>query len=475
MAGRLSVEGTDVRLCNLETRFPFEFGIVTMRGLPHCFVSVDVEVGGTETTGLAADHFPPKWLTKNPDRSLESEAKDMLEVVEQACAHAADIEGATVFDCWRQVYEAQREWAADTDHPPLLWGFGVTFVERAIIDAFCRATDTTFATAVRDGEFGIEPGYVYSELDGHRVREHLPSTAKRSLRVRHTVGHGDPLRDRPDDGPDDDLPLTLVENVETYGFDRFKIKLGGDVETDVRRFRDVLDVLSSTCADFAFTLDANEQYDSVADLRETIDRVRGHHDLEDKLLFVEQPFPRGRALSESITEPLANWTDRPPVIIDESDGELETFGRALDAGYDGTSYKNCKGVVKGLVNACLAATRRDRGETAIVSGEDLTTIGPVSLQQDLAAMATIGIDHVERNGHHYFRGLEMFDWSVQSAVLSAHGDLYRRLPDGTATVDIENGRVDLDSVSDAPFGYACDVDPRQFDSPREWEFSPLAE
>lgn len=476
MADQLGVASTDIRLLNLETRFPFEFGIVTMTELPHCFVALDLEIDGDSTTGLAADHFPPKWLTKDPDLSLEAEAKSILEVVQQACRHVESVTGETVFECWRQVYEAQEEWADATSHPPLLWNFGVALVERAMIDAYCRAMQMTFPEAVGDNTLGIRPGYVYDELAGTRPAENLPAEPNRTITVRHTVGHGDPLCSADESAVDDDLPLTLVENVETYGLDRFKIKITGNPDQDVDRLRDVLTVLEDVCDEYAFTLDANEQYQTVETLQDVLARIRGDDQLpplDERLLFVEQPFPRDIALSDRVADELADWQDRPPIIIDESDGRVDSFGRALEQGYDGTSYKNCKGVFKGIINACLAEHRRANGETAILSGEDLTTIGPVSLQQDLAAMATVGIDHVERNGHHYFRGLSMFEDDVQSAVLSAHGDLFTVLPDGTATLDIQDGELALDSVLDAPFGYACAVDPNRYDDPDTWSFVPL--
>lgn len=476
MTASLAITATDIRLVNLETRFPFEFGVVEMTELPHCFVTVDADVDGTSVTGLSADHFPPKWLTKDPDLSLEAEANAILEVVQQACTAARSITGETVFDCWRQLYEAQRAWADATDYPPLLWNFGVAFVERAMIDAFCRATERTFPEAVAENALGIRPGYVYPELDGETPADYLPSEPNRTVAVRHTVGHGDPLRDADTSGPDDDLPLTLEENVETYGLDRFKIKILGDVDRDYERLRDVLTLLDAACDEYLFTLDANEQYRSVADLASLLERLRNDEALAafgDRLAFIEQPFPRDTALSARVGDELREWTDRPPIIIDESDGPLNSFGRALDRGYEGTSYKNCKGVIKGIINACLAARRREHGESAFLSGEDLTTIGPVSLQQDLAAMATVGVDHVERNGHHYFRGLDMFDETVRATVLEAHADLYRSLPDGTPTVAIDDGRLALGSVLRAPFGYAGDIDPTRYAGPDEWSFPAL--
>nr|CAA9221655.1 hypothetical protein AVDCRST_MAG63-500 [uncultured Armatimonadetes bacterium] len=78
----------------------------------------------------------------------------------------------------------------------------------------------------------------------------------------------------------------------------------------------------------------------------------------------------------------------------------------------------------------------------VMSGEDLTNIGPVALQQDLAVMATLGIESVERNGHHYFAGLSQFPESVQRQVLEHHSDLYRRSLQGWPTVAIEQGRGD---------------------------------
>lgn len=476
MPGTISVTSTDIRLLNLETRLPFEFGIVRMTELPHCFVSIEADIDGTHTIGRAADHLPPKWLTKDPDLGLAEEADAMIEVVQRACILAGSIEGTTVFDCWQQLYEAQRDWAATTDYPPLLWNFGVAFIERALIDAFCRATGDTFQQAVRDNSLEIRPGYVYQELEGTDPATHLPERPAESITVRHTVGHGDPLRDADRADPNDDLPFTLTEHISTYDIDHFKLKIKGDVEADRQRIRDVVSLLEAECPEYAFTLDANEQYRDVEDLSALIDGLesdQGGTELRDRLLFVEQPFPRDIALSETTGEALAAWSERPPIIIDESDARLDSFGRALERGYAGTSYKNCKGVFKGLINACLADHRRAAGESLIISGEDLTTIGPVSLQQDLAAMATLGLDHVERNGHHYFRGLSMFDETIQSAVIGGHPDLYRTLPDGTPTLAIENGRLALESVNEASFGYDCDIDPSRFASPSEWSFVPL--
>ena len=96
-----------------------------------------------------------------------------------------------------------------------------------------------------------------------------------------------------------------------------------------------------------------------------------------------------------------------PVIIDESDGELDTFARARGARLRGVSSKTCKGLYKSILNAArCAAWNAQEGEARyFMSGEDLTTQAGLSVQQDLALVNLLGIRHVERNGHHYVNGM----------------------------------------------------------------------
>ena len=77
------------------------------------------------------------------------------------------------------------------------------------------------------------------------------------------------------------------------------------------------------------------------------------HGYSSHLLFVDQPLHRDIALNAAVGEALSAWSARPPIIIDESDGALDSLPTALARGYSGTSHKNCKGVFKGIANACL--------------------------------------------------------------------------------------------------------------------------
>jgi len=153
------------------------------------------------------------------------------------------------------------------------------------------------------------------------------------------------------------------------------------------------------------------------------------------------------------------WKDAPPVIIDESDSEVESLPQALDLGYAGTSHKNCKGVFKGIANACLLAKRRreNPSRNLLLSGEDLCNIAPWALLQDLAVQATLGIESVERNGHHYFAGLSVFPEAIREPVLAAHTDCFVRSERGWPRLDVRDGRLKLGSVNRAPFGLTPEI------------------
>jgi hypothetical protein len=204
--------------------------------------------------------------------------------------------------------------------------------------------------------------------------------------------------------------------------------------------------------------------------------IRSDNELDgflEGLIFVEQPLHRDVALSDEAKSVLAAWGDCPPMIIDESDGSLESSRRALDCGYIGTSHKNCKGVFKGIANACLMADREKRtGERHILSSEDLANVGPVALTQDLAVLATLGVSHSERNGHHYFAGLSMFPADVQEQMTTHHGSLYRDTGSFPALA-VSNGTLDITSVVNAPFGYGFEFDTTRFTPLDNWTSNSL--
>jgi hypothetical protein len=473
----VSVVDTAFHVIDLETRLPFHFGTVEVTAIPKVFLRVDVAVDGVRRDGVAMGGLIPGWFYKDPEMAVETGYRNMVEVFQAAATAARDLEPEpTAFAFWRSLSARQRAWAAGTDHPPLLWTYGVSLVEQALVDAVCRAKEIPFARAVREGLLGIDLGAVYDELAPYEPADLLPTEPKRSVAVRHTVGLDDPLTeaDVTDERPDDGLPLTLADYVREDGVDHFKIKLSADRRRDANRLARIADTLATLgVGDYLCTVDANEGYDTASAFRRQWEAHATNPalaDLFDHLAYVEQPLPRDEAFTPETRSVFSAWEDAPPIVVDESDGAIDDAGTALTYGYAGTSHKNCKGVFKGIVNACLIAhrDRTDDDRSYVISAEDLTTVGPVELLQDLAVVATIGVDHVERNGHHYFPGLRAFPARVQEAVLDGHGDLYRRTDDGFPTLDIDDGVLDLGTTVDAPFGVARVPDVSQFTPLSEW-------
>ncbi len=477
------VLSTEQHVVNMYMRMPFRFGIVTLTALPHLFLTAEVEVNGRRATGVAADHLALKWFTKDPQTHVRDDLEDMRKVIDSACAIAAGTgRHRTVFDWWLHTYQAQAAWAGGWSYPPLLSHFGTSLVERAVIDAFCRAEGTTFGESLRRDDFGVRLDAVHPELAGREPRDLLPAAPLRSLIARHTVGLTDPITDADVTDADrvsDGLPQSLEACIRAYGLTHFKIKLGGDGGHDLDRLRRIAYVLErETGGSYAFTLDANENFKTVEPFRDLWGRLVEDPSLTSflsRLIFVEQPLHRDVAMTGAVGAAFAAWPQRPPIIIDESDATVTTAREALSLGYAGTSHKNCKGVFKGLMNACLMEHRRRSGPGGayLMSAEDLSNVGPIALLQDLSAVANFGIDHVERNGHHYFKGLTVVPQDVQDAVLAAHPDLYRRHDAGFPTLAIRAGKINVGSVVDHGFGPTFEFDPTRFMPRSAWSFDTL--
>jgi len=474
----IKIISSDIHLTNLSTRMPFKYGIATMTRSPHALVRVRIDCDGQQSVGVAADHLPPKWFTKDPDEPIDAEILEMLRVIEHAVESCHGLTGETPFEIWRRLDSDQTQWGQSRHVPPLLCKFGTTLVERALIEAVCRARDETFPRALKNNSLGIRLGDIHPVLTGRRPEDLLPGEPRRQIIARHTIGMADPLvadeipaAERLADG----LPQSLDQCITAYGLRHFKVKIRGELGQDLERLRRIAHVIAAhAAADFAFTLDGNEQFKRLADFQVWWERITADDALQsffERLLFVEQPLHRDVALDPQAVDGIDDWSARPRLIIDESDAELDSLPRALQLGYAGTSYKNCKGVFHGIANACLLAELRGRrpGQQYVMSGEDLANVGPVALLQDLTVAACLGVESVERNGHHYFAGLSQFPRAVQQQVAAAHSDLYHASPQGWPTLTIRDGRVRTDSLLAAPFGVGFELNVEQFTPVEKWK------
>ncbi|MDB6140532.1 MAG: hypothetical protein JWO94_3604 [Verrucomicrobiaceae bacterium] len=470
---RFIIQSFSFHVLPMRTRFPFKYGIASMSALPHLFVLVHLEVNGRAVQGLSSEGLPPKWFTKDPDTLFEQDLAEMLAVIKNAARIAQNAAERPVgfFEWWQSVYEEQAGWANIKEVPTLLANLGTSLIERAVVDGLCKAAGKPLHQLVAGPALGINLGAVREELQGMSVAQAIPSTPLQRLNVRHTVGLGDPLRtvDIPvEEKLEDGLPHALDESIRAYGLRYFKIKVCGKPEQDLARLREITSVLVEGCGhDFHCTLDGNEQFQTLESFRDFYDTLAAEAALKPlfaNLILIEQPLHRAHALDDAVAVAFEVWKNGPAMIIDESDGSLSDLPRALLLGYRGVSHKNCKGVVKGLANAALL---KKRGLT-LLSGEDLAGVGPVAMLQDLSMMALLGITHVERNGHHYFKGISMYPDALQEQVLAAHGDLYHRHPNGFPSLAIRDGTLELGSVNSAPFGCGVTVDLEAYEPLNTW-------
>jgi L-alanine-DL-glutamate epimerase-like enolase superfamily enzyme len=333
----------------------------------------------------------------------------------------------------------------------LVASFGLALIERAIIDALARILGSPAADLVRSNALGLTTALT-PDLAGFDLDTFLAGLRPvESIVVRHTVGLVDTLTRAETAGKrlDDGLPESLEEVIEAYGQRYFKLKVGGKIDADIERLRQIATVLDRIGEPYAVTLDGNEQYDDVDGVIELWRRIAEEQRLarlKASLLLIEQPITRASALSK----PIHALGREVPVEVDESDADFGVFPRARALGYRGISAKSCKGFYRALLNrARVAKYNADEGGGYFMSAEDLTTQAGVAVQQDLALAALVGAKHVERNGHHYVDGMAGVPQAEQDAFLAAHSDLYRRAENGRVRLHIQDGAVSLSSIARA--------------------------
>jgi hypothetical protein len=458
-APRVSLRTIELFERPVTLRMPFRFGVVTLREAPQAFVRAQVALpDGRTAWGAAAELMAPKWFDKNLALSNEDNFEQLRAVLRMAReAYLSDPAPASAFGHFARNHDTHQRAASAAGFNPLLASYGPALVDRAVLDALCRALGVSFYDAMQRNLAGI--GDAHPEFAGHDFAAFLASLQPaRSIHARHTVGLVDAITradqvERVGDG----LPETLEEVVQAHGHRYFKLKVSGKVDADLERLQAIASVLYRATHPYFASLDGNEQYESAEGVQELVRGIQGRASLRrlwESILFIEQPIARKLALDVDLrVAPLGK-----PVIVDESDGELQSFVQARAHGYAGISSKTCKGFYKSVLNAarCAAWNREEGGTRYFLSAEDLTTQAGLSVQQDLALVNLLGITHVERNGHHYVNGMAALPQGEQDAFLHAHPDLYER-SFGAVRLRIQGGEIALGSL--ATPGFASGVLP----------------
>ncbi len=452
-----TITHVDARVAAIETRLPFRYGIAEMTRAPHVMVQVRLRTEHGEHDGWASEHLPPKWFIKDAALPFPEEARQLAEAILDAAEQARGLTAPDVFQLSRRLDRLVRE-HAPTDRSGLVTGLGVSLIERATIDAWCRAEGLSFSDALDTGALGFDAAAIHPELTG---LEHRRAARRTTIAVRHTVGLADPLTDADVEfDPGDGLPVSVESAIRASGVTHFKLKTSGEADADIDRVVRLLEVCRSADIEPRFTIDGNESMHTADALVSWIDTLWSEPRLaefRDRLDAVEQPLHRSVAVGEAAADALAEVGRLAPIIIDESDDDEGTVRRAMDLGYAGGTYKGCKGVFRGLANAALVEHRRRPDRRTVITAEDLSTVPPLTVAQDLVVASAMGLGHIERNGHHYFARFAPLGDDLPGRCLAAHPDLYRH--DGAGVrLRIVGGMLDVTSALAAPFGTAPEPD-----------------
>jgi len=462
---RFSIREIELFERDVRLRLPLRCGVATLAQLPQAFVRASVELeNGRRATGAAAELLAPKWFDRSAALSNEENFAQLRASL--ALARRSYLAGGanTAFGHFIDNYAPQIATGALQGMNGLVACYGPALIDRALLDALCRALEVSFFQAIRKNIAAIAaPGW-QADLGAFDMDGFLESlTPAREIAARHTLGLADPLtaadqKVRVGDG----LPETLEEVIARYGQRWFKLKLAGEPASDLERLAAIASVLDPHFdrlgEPYHATLDANEQYDGAGGalaLWRGIKADRRLARLARSIVFIEQPLKRHSALATDISD----LAEVKPAIIDESDDSLEAFPRARRLGYTGVSSRTCKGIYKAILNAarCRLWNREEGTQRYFMSGEDLMLPAGVSLQQDLALVSLLGLGHVERNGHHYLDGMAALPEDEQQEFLKTHGDLYEH-SHGATRVKIRDGMLQTGSL-DCP-GYASRAMPK---------------
>ena len=460
---------TELTVRDSTTRLPFRYGQARMTWCPQATLRVRIETNqGAVQDGFSGDCLPPSWFDKNPEKDYPQQIDEMRQSIAAAETAFSDHfrQQVSFFDEWFQLQQQLHQDGHARGWPGLLSGFGTSMVERAVLDAIARAHGISFFQLIHDNRLSIDPARFDARLANATPQDWLPNRPRDAVFVRHTIGMADPLTASEIPGAErlsDGHPQSFEDYVRVSGIRYLKIKVGNQLESDLNRLQTIAQLVESCRgSDYYVTLDGNEQYKNANDFDALIDGIRRDSSLGTlwkNTLVIEQPLARDIALRPEHTEGIRKLSAEKPVIIDESDESLDSYHSAISVGYRGVSSKNCKGPIRSILKAGLnwhlnqsLGSNAPPSDQFVLTGEDLCCVGIVSLQSDLCLIATLGLTHVERNGHHYHTGLSYLSFEQQQAALAHHPDLYQQ--DGDVVwPNVVDGQFKIGSLQCPGFGF----------------------
>ena len=273
--------------------------------------------------------------------------------------------------------------------------------------------------------------YRDSSFSGMYPADFFVSPVPDELPVWHLVGGRDLLRERERTGsePDDGYPVSLEAWIRRDGLDCLKIKLSGDDwNHDFARLVDAgLVALENGCT--ALSPDFNCRVTDPGYVDSILDELAAkHHDIFDRIVYVEQPFPRDL---EALRLDVRSCAARKPLFMDESAHDWQAVKLGFELGWNGVALKVCKTQTGALLSACWAKQH-----------------GMLLMVQDLTNPLLAVIPHVQLAAHvGTIMGVEcnapQFCPLASARCEKLHPGLYER----------RNGVVRLDMLDRPGFGY----------------------
>src|SRR5262249_2696312 len=280
MASRIAVKNIEFSERRVPFQHPFRFGAVTVNEAPEMFVHVTIEMNGERSFGAAAELMVPKWFNKDPGLSAGSTVDQLRQSAEIARGlYLGRKAPDTAFGLHAACTSAQVAACGKAGIPALAANFGPAEIDKAILDALLRAQRTDFFTGMRNNIAGLD-ARLTPDLDDAAISDFLTGrTISPRIAVRYTIGMLD--------------TLGSINEAIRAKYRYFKIKLCGDPAKDHVRLIEIAALLGD--CDYRATLDANEQYQSIADLYALVSALRTDEALgtfATRLLYIEQPFAR---------------------------------------------------------------------------------------------------------------------------------------------------------------------------------------
>ena len=274
------------------------------------------------------------------------------------------------FGCSPRTIARQIDEAGRAGLNPLIAGYGPALLDRAVLDALCRLHGVSFYAAMQTNLPGLTPVDLLPEFAGFDFDRFLAGLrpAAQPARPPHRGAGRSDHRGGPADGRARRRWTARDPRGGRGPLRPHVLQAQGRRRRDGRRRPPGVDrsVLDRRPTPYVVSLDGNEQYetvDGVLALWRALTAAPKLARLVASILFLEQPITRTNALRQDVTALSA----ARPVIIDESDADLDAFPQARARGYRGVSSKSCKGVYKSLLNlARCAQWNRQAGDDAVL-------------------------------------------------------------------------------------------------------------